>query len=301
MGSYWIYIYFVVVSFITYGILWRWQGRGSTRVFAVVTICLFIYLGALVGLANVWYGNESTSSPHWFNDMGEWRFMDKLGHVFTAFTIVRFMSKVLKWAKCKPNVSIWLGAFLGFAFMCSIELLDSLSPKYGASVADIIANALGTLVLVVQVKLFGKVKLMPKFGFQFSQYAVLRPSMLGGTWAEQALKDYNGQTYWYSMGLRDITKIKFIPSWLQISVGIGADGLLGGFENQWEQNGQSLQMLDVGRFSEIYFSLDIDWELLFVNYKWIRRFMFLANNFKTPLPTLKFSTNGSISFYWFYF
>ena len=233
--------------------------------------------------------------------MGEWRYMDKLGHVFTAFTIVRFMYKVLKWAKCKVNVSIWLGAFLGFAFMCSIELLDSMSPKYGASLTDIIANACGSLILVLQVKVFGKVKLMPKFGFQFTQYAVLRPSMLGGTWAEQVLKDYNGQTYWFSAGLKDITKLGFIPAWVQVSIGIGADGLLGGFENQWEQSGENIEMLDVERFSELYFSFDIDWELLFAKYKWVRRFMFLANNFKTPLPTLKLSTNGNVSFYWLYF
>lgn len=301
MGSYWIYIYFVAVSLITYLLLWRLQGKSSTRVLGIVTICLIIYLGALVGLANAWYGNDSIASPHWFNDLGEWRYMDKLGHVFTAFTIARFMYKVLKWAKCKLNVSIWLGAFLGFAFMCSIEVLDSMSPKYGASLTDILANVCGTLIVVIQIKLFSKIKLMPKFGFQFSQFAVMRPSMLGGTLAEQALKDYNGQTYWYSMGLKDITNIKFIPGWLQVSVGVGAAGLLGGYENRWEQNGQTMEMLDVERLSEIYLSLDIDWEILFTRYKWIRRCMFLANNFKTPLPTLKFSTGEGFSFYWLYF
>jgi hypothetical protein len=62
----------------------------------------------------------------------------------------------------------------------------------------------------------------------------LRPNVLGENFLQQTLKDYNGQTYWLSINvasfLSDDTRF---PKWLNVAVGYGADGLIGGTENKF--------------------------------------------------------------------
>ena len=50
------------------------------------------------------------------------------------------------------------------------------------------------------------------------------------------LKDYNGQTYWLSANLKSFFKKSNVPTWLNISVGYGAEGMFGATENIWMDN-----------------------------------------------------------------
>jgi hypothetical protein len=61
-----------------------------------------------------------------------------------------------------------------------------------------------------------------------TQYAQYRPNVLGSSFVEQILKDYNGQNL---LAVR-LTYIPFqgskIPKWLNLAIGYGADGMITG-------------------------------------------------------------------------
>jgi len=60
---------------------------------------------------------------------------------------------------------------------------------------------------------------MLKYSFSKTAYAKLRPNTLGGNFIQQALKDYNGQTYWLSANIWSFNKESNFPKWLNIAFG----------------------------------------------------------------------------------
>ncbi len=53
-----------------------------------------------------------------------------------------------------------------------------------------------------------------------------------------------------------VFKLNNLPEWLNLSLGYGANGMLGEFENKKYYKGQSLP--DYKRYKQFYISLDID-------------------------------------------
>ncbi|MDZ7614583.1 MAG: hypothetical protein U5K51_13455 [Flavobacteriaceae bacterium] len=64
-----------------------------------------------------------------------------------------------------------------------------------------------------------------KFSYNATAYPEIYPDKLGSNSLEQVFKDYNGQTYWFSVNLWSFFKESKIPRWLNISLGYGAEGL----------------------------------------------------------------------------
>src|SRR5690606_26751805 len=121
--------------------------------------------------------------------------------------------------------AILYGGLTGIILQTPIEIFDGFQADYGASVGDAIANTVGSAAVVAQELAWREVRIMPKFSFQTTRYAAERPNVLGHTLAEQALKDYNGQTYWLSVNVGDFLKEESkYPKWLSIAVGYGAQG-----------------------------------------------------------------------------
>ncbi|MFX4861163.1 hypothetical protein ABTC05_19180, partial [Acinetobacter baumannii] len=56
-------------------------------------------------------------------------------------------------------------------------------------------------------------------------------SLYGTTFFSRVLKDYNAQTYWASINVRSFFKQSNWPSWLNIAVGYGAEGMFGASSN----------------------------------------------------------------------
>ena len=90
-------------------------------------------------------------------------------------------------AKLKKNQLIY-GATLGFVFLTTIEVLDGFSEEWGFSTGDIMANALGTGLLIGQELLWDEQRLQMKFSFMTSEYAANNPDKLGSTPLQQVLK-----------------------------------------------------------------------------------------------------------------
>ena len=45
------------------------------------------YGASMIGLNKIWYAGYPKNSFHYYNDAGEWLDMDKVGHVYTAYSL----------------------------------------------------------------------------------------------------------------------------------------------------------------------------------------------------------------------
>ena len=253
--------------------------------------------GTIVGLNQLWYANYPRSNFHFINDNKEWSQMDKAGHLFSTYHIGRFGSEMMQWSGTTKQHQLIYGAGLGFAFLTAVEVLDGFSSQWGASPGDVIANASGTALYVSQELLWKEQRVIPKFSFHTTQFATLRPDVLGHSLNEQILKDYNGQTYWLSANLYSFSKGSKIPKWLNIAIGYGADGMISGNSNK-----NSLILSPKPEiFRQFYLSLDVDLTKIKTKSYFLKTFFSVFNTLKIPAPTIEYGSHGRFKFHAIYF
>lgn len=248
----------------------------------------------LIGLDRLWYADYPRSGFHFANDNNQWKQMDKVGHVMTSYYVGKIGMEVLDWAGVRKKDQLIYGATLGFTFLTAVEVLDGFSDEWGFSWGDFASNALGTGLLVGQELLWNEQRITLKYSFHQTKYADMRPGTLGSNFIEQALKDYNGQTYWLSANIWSFNKEGNFPKWLNIALGYGADGMLYGENsptNQFTQN----------PYRQFYLSFDIDLVKIPTKSKFLKSVFSVINFIKIPAPTLEFRTKGGIKFHYLYF
>jgi hypothetical protein len=253
--------------------------------------------GALIGLNQLWYADYPRSNFHFINDNGEWLQMDKVGHMYSSYHLGRFGAEMLEWSGTTQKEQLIYGAGLGFAFLTAVEVLDGFSSEWGASSGDIIANASGTALYVSQELLWNEQRITPKFSFHTTQYAQYRPNVLGSSFVEQILKDYNGQTYWLSANLYSFSKGSKIPKWLNLAIGYGADGMITGNS----ENSGLFPTLKTERTRRFYLSLDVDLTKIETKSHFLKTIFSVLNTLKIPAPTIEYSHRegfrGRISYF----
>jgi hypothetical protein len=250
--------------------------------------------GSLTVLGLVWYKDYPRTSFHSFDDAKEWLQMDKAGHATTAYTVGRYGIGLLNWAGVRGNRGVVCGGLLGFTYLGVVEIFDGFSSGWGFSSSDLLANALGTGVLIGQELSWHEQRILLKYNFRKSRYAPLRPSLLGESPLEQWLKDYNGQTYWLSFNIASFFPAqKRIPVWLNLALGYGANGMIGGHSNPAvvQPNGN---VLTYSRYRQYYLSLDIDLTRLPIESPFWKRIVGTFGFFKVPAPALVMQ-NGKIN------
>lgn len=250
----------------------------------IMVTCLYGYLGY------EWYGNSTQGKFHFFNDSHEWKQMDKLGHAFTAYQESRAAITLLKWAGIKKHKALWIGSFTGIALQCPIEIFDGFSTKWGASVPDLIANTLGSSLALGNQLLWDEQRIQLKFSFLPSGYAKLYPNKLGKSLPEQILKDYNGQTYWLSFRVKSFLpegnfKKKY-PGWLNICIGHGAGGMIGGYGMD------PLDEIEKREFRRFYLGLDVDLSRIKTKNYFLKALLGGLNCIRIPFPAIEFNRNG---------
>ncbi len=252
-----------------------------------------VYGGSLIALNQLWYADYPRSSFHTFNDNQQWLQVDKVGHLYSAFTLSKLNYALLNGNRESDNTkAIIVSAMTSFAFLTAIELMDGFSENWGFSWGDMAANSIGTGLFLGQQLLFKKQILQIKYSYHPTEYRELRPNVLGENEIQGSLKDYNGQTYWASLNLNGICN-RIEPRWLSVSFGYGAEGMI--YADQ--KNGGLIE----DPFRQIYISLDVDFEQIRTKKKWMKSIFKVANCIKVPFPTVEFSGNGQSSFYWLYF
>ena len=262
----------------------------STRLKTVIIGSTVAYTGIIIGLSSVWYSQYDKQEFQFFNDAGEWKQVDKVGHFYSAFQLSSIGSRTLQWSGVSKKKSDLTGSITSFAVMSSIEVLDGFSAGYGASASDLLANALGAGFYLGQQALWHETKIYPKFSFHSTEYAEQRPEALGSTLMEQMIKDYNGQTYWLSA---DVDKFVKFPRWLNLAVGYGAEDMLYANEEDNLNNG-------LNPYRQFYLGIDFDLTAIKSRSKFLNSLIYVVNMIKLPAPTLEFS-QGKVRAHFFYF
>ena len=259
----------------------------------IITEASFATL-ALVGLDQLWYADYPRSRFKTIDDSQEWLQMDKMGHVFSSYQLGRLGVNVLDWAGVSEKDQLLYGSTLGFGFLTAVEIMDGFSEEWGFSWTDIAANAAGTGLHVGQELLWQEQRLLLKYSFHRTRFAKQRPDKLGEGFSEEFLKDYNGQTYWLSVNINSFLKTDYIPNWLNLAFGYGADGMLTGEPNNSLFPNQN-------RTRQFYLSLDIDLSRIKTNSNVLKTIFDVFNVIKVPFPAIELNSKGRLKAHFFYF
>jgi len=265
------------------------------------------YGSSLIIFNNTWYKNYPRTSFHTFNDSKEWQQVDKVGHSWAAYNTGKASAAMWRWAGLSQKKAALIGGLSGAAYLTVIEFLDAHSSQWGWSWSDIGANITGSGLFIGQELLWKEQRLQFKFSFHHKNYGESQlnqraDDLFGKSWYERMLKDYNAQTYWFSANLKSFFPKSGLPAWLNVSVGYGADGMLGGFENKWtDRSGNSVTRFDIPRKRQFYIAPDIDFTKIKTNSKFLRTAFSFLNSFKCPAPALMIDSKGKLKAYALYF
>ena len=251
---------------------------------------------SLLALNQLWYADFDRSKFRTVNDSDEWLQMDKLGHVYSSYQMSRLGAESMNWAGVDEKGQLIYSAALSLTFLTTVEVFDGFSKEWGFSWSDIAANFAGTGLYVGQELLWNEQRITPKFSFHRTKYAKQRPDKLGENFLEEILKDYNGETQWYSVNLHSFFKESKLPKWLNIAVGYGAEGMLTG-----RNEPENMLFEPQDRYRQYYLSLDIDLSRIKTNSNVLKTVFSLLNTLKVPFPTLEFNSKNKLVFHLLYY
>jgi uncharacterized protein YfiM (DUF2279 family) len=276
-----------------------------------------IYSAASIGLYEAWYKGYELTSFHLFNDWGEWRHMDKAGHLFTAHMESTLAFKGARWTGMDRKKAMWTGFGVGMLLQTTVEIMDGFSAAWGFSLPDMAFNTLGSGLFLAQEAAWQEQRIVMKSSYSHPRYptdpiwsvdgsrssSLLRRSndLYGVSFAERFLKGYNGLTIWTSVNPAAFMKQKpdFLPAWFNIALGFGVENIYGGFENKWTEEGTLFRLDDAvyPRYTQWYLSPDIDFTRINTKSHFLKTVFNIINWIKIPAPALEVNSLGKIKFH----
>ena len=194
--------------------------------------------------------------------------------------------------------------------------MDGFSTDYGFSWPDMAANFAGAGFFTGQQLLWGDQKIKIKISSWPKKYSVAPVSfepgysfrdrayeLYGSGYLNSALKDYNAQTFWLSWSPENLLNKQWTawPDWLNVSLGYGADGLYGGFKNEWIREHIVYDLQYIPRERQFYISLDADLTKIKTRSPFLRTLFHLVNIIKIPAPALEYSSSGKWKGHWVFY
>jgi VanZ family protein len=267
-----------------------------------IQIAAFTHGGVMVStlaiLNKYWYSKESRQKLSSFNDSKEWLQLDKVGHTFSTYLEARLSTSIWKWSGMEHQKTVLLGSGMALLYQTSFEIMDGTVATYGFSWSDVAANTVGASLFAFQELKWKEQRIQPKVSYTGQHYdpsIVQRAQQLyGKAGTERFLKDYNGQTHWWSVNLKSFAKRSKLPTWLNVAVGYGVQGMLGGFENKWKDAlGNNIVRYDIPRYRQWYIAPDVDFTKIKTNKKGLKVLFYVLNLVKFPAPGLELS-NGKV-------
>lgn len=247
------------------------------------------------GLYFLWYRKHPRSHFHFFNDNNEWLQMDKIGHATTAYNIGAIQYDLMRWCGVKNDVSIAVGGLTAIGYMSIIEIFDGFSSKWGFSKGDMLANIFGAALFAGQQMGWNQQRISLKWSFHGSPYAKYYPAELGSGFFSRMLKDYNGQTYWLSFNVASFLPVHTdFPYWLNMSVGYGAEGMIGANSNPATINGKTIPYFP--RYRKFYFAPDADLYRIPTSSPTYNAAAYLTKFSKIPAPAIEWSKLKGLRF-----
>lgn len=271
----------------------------NRRVKIIAATNIIGYGAAMGALYSTWYKDYPQTNFHVFNDIPEWKGIDKIGHAFSAYAESKASMELWRWTGISRKKQVWIGGMSGAFYQTVIEVLDAYSAEWGWSWGDIAANFAGSGMFVAQELAWDEQRIQFRFSFHRKSYndPTLNErsnKIFGSSTAERFLKDYNGQTYWLSTNVHSFFPQSKWPKWLNIAVGTGAEGLFGANDNIGKDDAGNITFNRPGikRYRQWYIGPDIDLTKIKTNKKGLKLAFRLLNIVKIPMPALEFS-NGS--------
>ncbi|MDQ6609512.1 MAG: YfiM family protein, partial [Bacteroidota bacterium] len=234
------------------------------RQWAVGSLTVAGYGGSFLFLNQAWYKDFPHSSFHTFNDAGEWLQMDKIGHAWTAYHTSRLATNLWRWAGFNNNKALLIGTGSSLLYMISIEYLDGHSAEWGWSWGDAGADIFGAVLYAAEELGLKGQRISLKFSSHPKNYSEpdinkRADDLFGSSFQGRLLKDYNAQTYWLSANIKSFFTQTTLPAWLNISLGYGAEGMFGGYENfaRSKTDGSvTFDRRDIKRYRQFYLAPD---------------------------------------------
>lgn len=259
------------------------------------------YGGSFLFLSQAWYKNYPRSSFHTFDDNGEWLQMDKSGHAWTAYQTSRLTTNMWRWAGVENKNALLYGMGSSLLYMLSIEYLDGHSAEWGWSWGDAGADAFGALLYASQELGWKEQRIALKFSSWPKNYGEAdlekrADDLFGRSFQSRLLKDYNAQSYWLSANLKSFFPNANLPSWLNVSLGYGAGGMFGGFENiavNKKDGTVTFDRRDIKRYRQFYLAPDVDLTKIKTKSKLLKSVLSAVNVLKFPAPAIELS-NGRL-------
>lgn len=283
------------VAYANYSNDWRPDSLSAKRVKIVGISSAAFYGITMGGLYATWYSQYSTGKFHTFDDNGEWEGVDKVGHSLTAYQLSLYGREALWWTGMNNTKSTLYGAGYSMLYQTTIEVMDGFSEGWGFSWGDMAANTLGSGLYIAQQLTWKEQRFALKLSYSPSEYAQYRPNLLGSSWNERMLKDYNGQTYWLSGNIGSfLSSSSKFPKWINVAVGYGANGMIGGHDNPTEVDGVPVPEFE--RYRQFYFSMDVDFTRIPTRSKFLKTVFIALSWVKIPFPALEMNTKGEVIF-----
>jgi len=244
-----------------------------------------VWTGSMIGLSQIWYKDVAKSPFHTFDDGSNWLQMDKVGHVYTNYKISLLCGDALKWSGIKHKKAAFLATGIGLGYQTTLEFFDAYSSDWGFSWYDMLSNILGGGLYLGQELKWDEQRLLLKFSYHPTEFASLRPEVLGSNFQERLLKDYNGQTYWLSFSPFLFRPKTTFPKWLCFSFGYSVNAKIVGDQEIFQTNvGGEIKNYSASR--EWIFSMDIDFSKIPVTKPWLKVLLKQLNYLKVPFPAL---------------
>ena len=262
--------------------------------------------GSLIALNDAWYKDYPKTSFHFFDDNEEWLQMDKLGHVWTTYNVSRVAKNMWSWTGMKEKNAVILGGVTAVTYQSVVEVLDGFSSQWGFSWGDMGSNVLGAGAYVSQQLLWKDQRIQIKMSYWPYRYEnsllARRDQIFGSSLPERILKDYNSQTYWISANLQSFFPKANLPKWFCLSLGYGADGMLGARSNKWtDKQGNDFDRSDIIRTRKWFLSADVDLTKIKTKSKFLKTAFSILNMVKIPAPAIELNSQGKLKFHVLYF
>ena len=258
-----------------------------------------LYVLSMSWLYTQWYRDYPHSEFHFFNDNSEWLQIDKYAHTWTAYNVAKPLMHCYRWAGYDNMKSTLYGTGVALLYQTTIEVFDGFSAEWGFSGGDMLANAVGAGFFVFQQLHWKEQRIVLKFSYHESAFPKYRSDVLGETFPERLLKDYNGQTYWITFNPRAFRKSSAFPNWFSLAIGFGGEGMTGGKDNPALIDGEAIP--DFERFRQFYFSIDIDLARVRTKSQFLESLFKLINVIHLPAPAIEFSPGRKVKFHSLYF
>lgn len=276
------------------------SGVNHGRLNGVVITESVIATAGTIALHYLWYKKFPKSRFHLFNDNAEWLSMDKIGHATTAYNFSAIQYDMMRWSGVDNKKAAWIGGLTALGLQTMIEIFDGFSSQWGFSKGDMLANITGSALFVAQQLAWGQQRARLKFSFHKTIYSKYNPAELGANKWQSWLKDYNGQTYWLSVNPASfMSSNTSFPQWLNVSMGIGADGMIGARTNP--SMIRNVKIPEFKRQHRYLFSLDVDLKRIDNKNMDPRILLTVPNALKFPAPALSFQKDSAVKFHVLYY